>query len=263
MHTRLIQRCGVAGYYLVILLLAGALVGWASEPPEQKVAEGQHSFRISGEGAEESWVLFRDGEGYRAESRLQFKPSAGSVEIATRFWLDPDLSLVRWESAAEGKDRKWGCALAKEEVRCWDDGDEGRLAISGPYLFHPMVPPSVWFLVGVLQPHRFQSTAKRVRVVFWDVADGPTDLTASSELEIVYFGQESFRLGNKDFNSYKFLLTPTVEEAAEALGPGATVLVTAEGVPLTGWARNESGEKEELGTLIRYEKYAEFGPGVE
>jgi hypothetical protein len=155
-----------------------------------------------------------------------------------------------------------GCELGPRELRCWDGSDEGTLAVEHPYAMSTTVP-SQWFFMNLVLHSKLPEVGSvaRVNTVFWDVSDGPSDLTVV-EFEVVHLGQEKFRIEDKDIHARKILLTPVLEQGE----------VPGDDVPRMVVAMSEENLLLELRiepmptpgafvSLVHYRQYAEFGPG--
>ncbi len=246
---------------------AGAWLCGSEPDKKQKVAEGQYKYLLptaAREELDENWILYRTSQGYLVESHGEWIIEGEKVGFDVgRYWLSRDLVLVRWEmelhSRQDEQVERFGCELSPRQLRCWDESGEGTLAVSEPYEVFTLAP-SVWPVMSLIRRSGLTSTGQtaRVQVVFWDLADGPSDLT-SSYLEITRLSAERIRVSDKEFDAHKFQL----ENVCQAPGETGLVLVAPEGIVLGVRSRDESepAPGEESFRLIRYTKYAEFGQG--
>ena len=244
---------------------AGAWLCGSEPDKKQKVAEGQYEYlspTTPQDGMEESWILYRTREGYLVESQGRLWVGAEQLGSIGRYWLNRDLVLVRWEMELHSKQdeqvKRFGCEPSPRQLRCWDDSGEGTLAVSEPYEVFPMVF-SAWHFMSWIRRSGLTSTgqAARVKVVFWDMADGPSDLILGY-FEITRLGRERIRISDSEFDAHKFQLATVLEEGPVEF---ATLLVAPEGIVLGMHFSNKSepAQAEVSIRLVRYTKYAEFG----
>jgi len=235
----------------------------------EKVAEGQYQYLVPvGQVLNEDWVLYRDKGGYRVESREGDNRNLDLV-IESVHRLDEQFRVVWWESKlarlGTGKvSRQFGCRISQERIVCWD-GDAERVIDEANVSGILTLFPSAWFLVNLVRTESAPSDGKEntIKVLYWDVGDGLEDMALGLTSVIASAGiPKTHVLNGKPIRvlerSFRFL--PQEGDVAEA---GEVVIgVTSDGI--VAWARAAQGN-EETGSveLVRYEKYAEFGPGVE
>lgn len=263
------------GLLVLVQLLVVVIPLLGSEPGEKvKVAEGQYRYSIAlGAGPEEyveDWALSRTAEGYVVESeiRMEDRKTGEQVSFLDYFWLDSELRLMRWEfdtPIAELKPpRRPGCELNPGKLRCWDAEYEGRdFSVLEPYGIFPGIPLSAWFPMtwvhgSDLGPGVQQA---RMKLIVWDVGDGPDDLVPR-ELEIVDLGREKLRTEIKESDAQKTRVNYFAGELGEE-NVSWLVWISDEGLVLAWQLEGVGAEQEPAefrGELVRYEKYAEFGP---
>lgn len=178
------------------------------------------------------------------------------------------MALTRWEmqlkdSPPEYSDELstevFGCELAPEELRCWIGAETGSLQVSGPYGLVPIAFPSNWFAAGWVRAAGNESGMEkgRLKVIVWDMGDGPDDLVPM-EMEITSLGREKFTAAGAEFDAEKVRIVWLSEHGEES--PGFVAWLSPEGVPLGFQWEIEEGQPQ-VTKLVRYKKYAEFGPG--
>jgi hypothetical protein len=263
MAKRLIGLLVLVQLVVVVVPLLG------SEPGEKvKVAEGQYVMEGKvnvGKAVEtlryvESWNLWRLGSEYEAEGEWELRLDsydAGLENTRYRVRLNRDLHPILVEIFAEGPPKKQRRTMTMEllpkELRWQVTGEgvekkqEAKFAVESPY---DVFWPFSWIFSSLARRGRLEEgDTTSAKAIFLD-DDDPIDFILV-EASIHYLGEEEIEAAGQKHTARKFRIE-------SSLFP--MMVWTLENGVL---AVMEDGNKpEQRMELVRYEKYAEFGPGV-
>lgn len=225
-----------------------------SEPQKVKVADGEYSFVAMDGGLEESWELWRTPAGYLIE--IERGLIGGEIEMGEQLILDRSLHVVRWEAYPEKgpADATLGCELGSTQLRCWRDSAEEKLEIESPYDVMSLSP---WFLAGFARYLQAEPDKRRAAVKLVILGDGsPWDLMPFDG-EVKYMGEEKLTAGGREFDARKYELLILGMQNPEGKS-SMSFWLSREGVVLAH--EQDAPSQHRIAELVRYEKYAEFGP---
>jgi len=249
------------GLLVLVQLVVVVVPLLGSEPGEKvKVAEGEYVMKIPPEagGVEhrDEWVLWRDaGGGYEVESKIHFQvgneePSVLWLWVRLDGELQPEAFKVSGGSARGTKDLS--CRYGASEFECEVAGKRKTLAVEAPYDFYPALSP--WILSNMARrAHGRVGEIVPIRWIFADDedAEGLPGLVVT-EGEVRNLGEERVAVAERSW---------LAEKSEVELVPSVQLLlvwVSTDGVLV---ATQDAKRPEQRMELVRYEKYAEFGPG--
>lgn len=255
---------------IVGLCLCPVVIGSQPSAPEkhQKVAEGTYHYAYATAARNETietWVLYRTDDGFVVQS--ESKDTSANFpdgQISTsQYWFDKQMVLTRWErEMAWAPLKRIGCEIGKRELRCWDGWrGENRQRISEPYEVVPLFIETTWQLASLV--HRsgaLSGKSVRLRVITWDIADGPKDVT-ERPVDVAWIGQETLDTAAGEFEVHRVRLVSADEMSEPPRKHAVDLLMSKEGLLLGIQSSEEGGGARSGFSLVSYAKYAEFGPG--
>jgi hypothetical protein len=259
--------------YLIILAVSVQLLAFGPSTRE-KVAEGEYVMAFAEGQTEiemhEEWTLWRvGGSGYEAQGTFRVRTSNARTgldetsEVGIWAELLPNLEPFVVKLSPKTTDRDAAgqpvrppmvLEFAEREIRKLEEVDGSRtlqatLTVDRPYAFYA---PFSWFAASTAHKATRQSGATtELKVVVLD-EDDPTNLYAVDGY-VRFLGQEDVQVGGRKYTAHKF---------ERGLGPEDQPLVMyiwtlPEGVLL---AVEDGKNPQQRMELVRYVKYAEFGP---
>jgi hypothetical protein len=238
---------------------------------ESKLAEGE--YLVEGPDGEfhEGWILYASEQGYRVNAEARGELPRESFAFKTEYWLAKNLTLARWEVSMLSEetgavDLKFGCEMGAGQLRCWRRDEEATIPWPTNAEVHPAFQPTFWQFTSMVNRVAGECTGIPQAVIsaVWDVGDGPSDIV-SGEGALRCLGAATVRLMGAEVPATKWVAKPSEDtDLDESERPsGSMVLwVLPEGLVALAEVHDEGGHRTAF-RLVRYEKYAEFGPGVE
>jgi hypothetical protein len=260
--------------FLSVVLLPLGFSTFAS-PVEQargsKLAEGEYVVEGPDGESRERWILHTSEQGYRVKAESQGKLPQQSFGFETEYWLAKNLTLTRWEVSMLSEetgtvDLKFGCEIGGGQLRCWRRDEEATIPWPTNAEVLNAFFPTFWQLTSLVNRVAGECTGIPHSVIsgVWDVGDGPSDIV-TGEWTLRCLGPATVRLMGKEVPATKWAWKPSRDtDLDESERPSGSVVLWVLPEGLVGLAEvHNEGSHQTLLRLVRYEKYGEFGPGVE
>ncbi|MGH9787265.1 MAG: hypothetical protein ACRD4U_01005 [Candidatus Acidiferrales bacterium] len=262
------MRTGI-GILTVGLFVCSVLASQPAKPAKlEKVAEGEFVNRLGGGEYEirERWTLWRNLDGhYVVTGDVRTSPVGPAPARTLQYELRLSDALKPLDIRLSYREVKGASILFefgdtelryRAERKDLVQPEEMTVPLAAPYTLFPGIS---WWQMGLLCREAKAPVGQPVSVRFVFMDDDPKQPIGVHPFEgsVEYVGEEEVDVGGRRLKASRFEVNPGWPVRANDPGHGMTLWVLPEGLPTAATSKDAGQVNVQL---VRYKKYAEFGP---